>query len=82
MVNSCAVGVVCFGWIQRHGHSNVPTGASQEVLLQQVTQQGDNLHFVALAAAQTDTRDVPDMAKTLMQDLEVSFAEFKYETRS
>jgi len=53
---------------------NVPTGALQEVLLQQVTQQGDNLHFVALAAAQTDTGDVPDMAKTLMQDLEVSVA--------
>jgi hypothetical protein len=44
----------------------------QEVLLQQVTQQGDNLHFVALAAAQMQSTDMPDMAKSLMQDLEVS----------
>jgi hypothetical protein len=43
----------------------------QEVLLQQVTQQGDNLHFVALAAAQMHSPDIPDMAKSLMQDLEV-----------
>lgn len=42
----------------------------QEVLLQQVTQQGDNLHFVALAAAQVDSAG-PDIAKTLVQDLEV-----------
>jgi hypothetical protein len=44
------------------------------VLLQQVTQQGDNLHFIVLAAAQTHAgqgTDMPDMAKTLMQDLEV-----------
>jgi hypothetical protein len=45
----------------------------QEVLLQQVTQQGDNLHFVALAAAQVESdADVPELAKTLIQDLEVS----------
>jgi hypothetical protein len=43
----------------------------QEVLLQQVTQQGDNLHFVALAAAQVEAADMPDIAKTLVQDLEV-----------
>jgi hypothetical protein len=42
--------------------------------LQQVTQQGDNLHFVALAAAQAQaakSTDMPDMTKTLMQDMEV-----------
>lgn len=44
----------------------------QEVLLQQVTQQGDNLHFVALAAAQVGSEsDMPELAKTLIQDLEV-----------
>jgi hypothetical protein len=46
----------------------------QEVLSQQVTQQGDNLHFVALAAAQTQSamRDnMPDIAKSLLQDMEV-----------
>ena len=42
----------------------------QEVLLQQVTQQGDNLHFVALAAAQLEAAG-EDIAKTLAQDLEV-----------
>ncbi len=45
--------------------------SAQEVLLQQVTQQGDNLHFVALAAAQVEAADMPDIAKTLVQDLEV-----------
>jgi hypothetical protein len=48
--------------------------APQEVLLQQVTQQGDNLHFVALAAAQAQaaqSTDMPQMTKTLMQDIEV-----------
>jgi hypothetical protein len=46
----------------------------QEVLLQQVTQQGDNLHFVALAAAQAQSSkstDTPDMVKSLLQDIEV-----------
>jgi hypothetical protein len=43
----------------------------QEVLLQQVTQQGDNLHFVALAAAQVESSSDSDLAKTLVQDLEV-----------
>jgi hypothetical protein len=39
--------------------------------MQQVTQQGDNLHIVALAAAQVKAADMPDIAKTLVQDLEV-----------
>jgi hypothetical protein len=46
----------------------------QEVLLKQVTQQGDNLHFVALAAAQTQSttsNSMPDLAKSLLQDMEV-----------
>jgi hypothetical protein len=44
----------------------------QDVLLQQVTQQGDNLHFVALASAQVESdANMPELAKTLIQDLEV-----------
>lgn len=50
---------------------NVALRTREAVLLQQVHQQGDNLHFVALAASQVPPEDAPDMSKTLMLDLEV-----------
>jgi hypothetical protein len=65
------------GWPCLYQTANVCYFVAQEVLLKQVTQQGANLHFVALAAAQTQSatpNSMPDLAKSLLQDMEVSKA--------